>query len=196
MSDLRELYQELIVDHYKSPRNFREIDEPVRRIDGYNPLCGDRITLFVRVDESGAIEDIAFQGVGCAISTASASMMTDLLKGKKIDEAEELRLLFQEQVTSDDDSSGGAELGVLEGKLGELEALSDPHAGEGVHTEAVQGSRDRLSLRIQQLGLGHDVDDDGGHGAAPSVTGGGLSHSTDPRPLLSRPVSRQVVTEP
>ena len=81
MSDLSELYQEVILDHNKSPRNFRKLEDANRTADGYNPLCGDQVTVYVRLD-GGVIEEISFQGTGCAISKASASMMTDALKGK------------------------------------------------------------------------------------------------------------------
>jgi nitrogen fixation NifU-like protein len=81
MSELDELYQEVILDHNKSPRNYREMADANRRAEGYNPLCGDHVTVFLRL-ENGVIEDISFQGSGCAISTASASMMTAELKGK------------------------------------------------------------------------------------------------------------------
>ena len=121
MSDLRELYQDVIVDHYKSPRNFREIDEPVVAIEGYNPLCGDKVKVFVRVADDGTIEDIAFQGVGCAISTASASMMTERLLGANVVEAERVRGLFQGVLTGDSETEL---MGSLDSDLGQLEALS------------------------------------------------------------------------
>jgi len=87
MSELRELYQQVILDHNKAPRNFREMDEANHKADGHNPLCGDELTVFLLVD-GDLIEDIAFQGHGCAISKASASMMTANLKGKTRAEAE------------------------------------------------------------------------------------------------------------
>ena len=89
MSDLSELYQEVILDHNKSPRNFRKLEDANRKAEGYNPLCGDQITVYVRL-EDGVIEEISFQGVGCAISKASASMMTASLKGKTEAEAQAL----------------------------------------------------------------------------------------------------------
>ena len=92
MSELRELYQEVILDHSKKPRNFRSLDSASHKAEGYNPLCGDRITLYLQV-EAGAIKDVSFQGSGCAISKASASMMTAGLKGKDLTQALEL---FQE----------------------------------------------------------------------------------------------------
>jgi nitrogen fixation NifU-like protein len=85
-NELLDLYQEMIVDHSKRPRNFRKIEEATRTAEGFNPLCGDQLTLYVKLAD-GVIEDIAFQGDGCAISKASASLMTAALKGKKQDEA-------------------------------------------------------------------------------------------------------------
>jgi len=98
MSDLREIYQQLILDHNKNPRNFRVIDTAQHVADGNNPLCGDRVTLYVDLD-GDKIADIAFQGSGCAISKASASLMTDALKGKTIEEADTLFQSFQKMVT-------------------------------------------------------------------------------------------------
>jgi nitrogen fixation NifU-like protein len=86
MADLRDLYQEEILDHYKKPRNFRLIEQADRQADGFNPLCGDKLSVYLRI-ENGRVKDAAFQGTGCAISTASASMMTENLKGKTVDEA-------------------------------------------------------------------------------------------------------------
>jgi nitrogen fixation NifU-like protein len=102
MSDLSELYQEVILDHNRRPRNFRMLDEPTRTQEGYNPLCGDRLTLYVKL-EGDVIRDVAFQGVGCAISKASASLMTDALKGKTVGEARALFDRFHEMVTSSPD---------------------------------------------------------------------------------------------
>ena len=85
-SDLRGLYQEVVVDHGRHPRNFRELEGATRTAEGVNPLCGDQLTLYVKLVD-GQIEDIAFQGVGCAISQASASLMTTALKGKNQEEA-------------------------------------------------------------------------------------------------------------
>lgn len=95
---LRELYQEVILDHSKSPRNSRELEGTPRTAKGYNPLCGDRLTLFLDVRD-GVVADASFLGAGCAISTASASMMTEALKGKTEAEAEELFESFHRLVT-------------------------------------------------------------------------------------------------
>ena len=97
--ELRELYQQVILDHNKSPRNFRLIDHPTNHAEGYNPLCGDNINVFLSINDAGIIEDISFQGSGCAISKASASLMTSLLKGKSVSEAEKIFNKFNELVT-------------------------------------------------------------------------------------------------
>lgn len=99
MSELDDLYQELILDHYKRPRNRRALTEgEVRKAEGRNPLCGDHVTVFVKL-EDGVVRDVTFQGSGCAISTASASMMTESLKGKTLEEAKELFKKFHSLVT-------------------------------------------------------------------------------------------------
>src|SRR6201999_1210689 len=89
-SDLRDLYQDLILDHGKHPRNFHTLPQANREALGHNPLCGDRLMLYLQLDDQGIIKDAGFQGSGCAISVASASMMTEMLKGKTIAEAEKL----------------------------------------------------------------------------------------------------------
>lgn len=90
MSDLRELYQEVIFDHNRNPRNFGRLEGATHRAEGHNPLCGDQLTLYLRVGEDGRIEDVAFEGKGCAISTASASLLTEAVKGRTLEEAERL----------------------------------------------------------------------------------------------------------
>jgi len=89
MSDLRELYQQVILDHQKRPRNFRKPDHADRTAQGFNPLCGDKVTVYLSL-EGDVIREVTFQGAGCAISTASASMMTEILKGKTLKEVESL----------------------------------------------------------------------------------------------------------
>ncbi|MBI2817773.1 MAG: SUF system NifU family Fe-S cluster assembly protein [Acidobacteria bacterium] len=114
MPDLRELYQELIVDHSKRPRNFGKLDGANQQAVGYNPLCGDKITVYLKMKDD-VVEDVHFEGSGCAISTASASMMTEKFKGKTRQEAEELFEVFHHLVT------GGAEKDSdTSGKLGKL----------------------------------------------------------------------------
>lgn len=102
MSELRELYQEVILDHNKRPRNFKALECANHVADGHNPLCGDTIKIYLDV-EDGVIKDISFQGSGCAISKASASVMTTVLKGKTLSEAEEAFNLFHELVTAPPD---------------------------------------------------------------------------------------------
>ncbi len=99
MADLRDLYQEVILDHSKTPRNYRELPNANQKAEGYNPLCGDHFTVYLEV-EGDSIRDISFQGSGCAISKASASMMTQNLKGKTRTEAEKLFEQFHKLVTS------------------------------------------------------------------------------------------------
>ena len=93
MSYQSELYQQVILDHNRKPRNFREMADATHSCKGFNPLCGDKLNLFMKLDGGGKIEDISFEGSGCAISKASASMMTEFLKGKS---GEELRVIFDE----------------------------------------------------------------------------------------------------
>ena len=100
-SDLDELYRELIKDHSKRPRNFRVMEHANRQNEGYNPLCGDRFTVYLKM-KGDVIEDVSFQGSGCAISTSSASLMTQALKGKTRAEAAEVFKSFHELVTKDD----------------------------------------------------------------------------------------------
>lgn len=107
MTDLRDLYQQVLLDHNRKPRNFRVIDGANRSAEGYNPLCGDQIRLYLDVD-NGLIKDAAFQGKGCAISKASASMMTASVIGKTTDEAEALFHRFHAMLTGEPTSSIGA----------------------------------------------------------------------------------------
>jgi nitrogen fixation NifU-like protein len=102
-SDLRELYQSMILDHNKRPRNFCKPKSANRTAEGINPLCGDQLTVYLSV-EDGVVNDVGFSGTGCAISTASASLMTQSIKGMKIEEAEYLFKGFREMVTSDPQS--------------------------------------------------------------------------------------------
>lgn len=99
MSDINELYQEMILEHNTKPRNFRVIPDASRKTEGYNPLCGDRITLFLKLEKDRVL-DVSFQGSGCAISKASASMMTTVIKGKTKIEAERLVEAFRQMLSS------------------------------------------------------------------------------------------------
>ncbi|MDX8126326.1 Fe-S cluster assembly sulfur transfer protein SufU [Methylomonas sp. BW4-1] len=96
--DLRDLYQEVIFDHNRNPRNFRVMADANRQVEGFNPLCGDRLTLFLKIDDH-VISDASFQGSGCAISTASVSLMTEIVKGKTEAEADALFKQFHEMTT-------------------------------------------------------------------------------------------------
>jgi len=110
MADLRELYQQVILDHHKRPRNFHKLDEANRTAKGYNPLCGDKISVYLKV-EDGVVKDVGFEGAGCAISTASASMMTEALKGKTEADARTLFERFHDLVTGN--QHDGEDLGKL-----------------------------------------------------------------------------------
>jgi nitrogen fixation NifU-like protein len=118
MSDLRELYQSVILDHNKRPRNFGEVEGANHSADGFNPLCGDKITVTLELEDE-VVKDVAFNGAGCAISTASASLMTEGIKGKTVDEALRLFEGFHELVTGDPkievDASGLGKLAVFGG---------------------------------------------------------------------------------
>ena len=111
MSELTDLYQEVILDHNRRPHNFRVIDGATAKQEGYNPLCGDRLTLYLTLDGE-VIKDAAFQGIGCAISKASASLMTDAVKGKTVGEARALFEQFHAMITSDT-GTAAADLGKL-----------------------------------------------------------------------------------
>ncbi len=110
--EIRDLYQEVVFDHNRNPRNFRVMEDATRKIDGFNPLCGDRITLYVKVNDN-VIEDVSFQGSGCAISTASASLMTEIVRGQTEEETHGLFELFHNIVTGEDQRTNFDELGKL-----------------------------------------------------------------------------------
>jgi nitrogen fixation NifU-like protein len=112
MSDLRELYQDVILEHGKDPRNFRAIDGATGDAEGHNPLCGDRVHVYVR-REGDTLADLAFTGDGCAISRASASLMTQALKGRTLAEADALHAAFHALVTGAAAPADAAELGKL-----------------------------------------------------------------------------------
>jgi len=117
--DLRDLYQEVIFDHNRNPRNFRVIENASRAVEGFNPLCGDRLTLYLNI-VAGVIEDASFQGSGCAISTASVSLMTEIIKGKTESEAEALFTQFHRMTTTE----GEVDLEAV-GKLAVLAGVKD-----------------------------------------------------------------------
>ena len=117
MSDLRDLYQELILDHGQKPRNRRRIDgcdahDGCRQADGHNPLCGDQLTLYLQT-EDGKVADVAFEGAGCAIFTASSSLLTDALKGRSVEEARELMRIFLTMLTDEEVEPDPEALGKL-----------------------------------------------------------------------------------
>lgn len=121
MSDLRTLYQEVILDHNKNPRNFRKMEDADRSVEGYNPLCGDHYTVYLKF-ENGVIKDISFYGSGCAISKSSASVMSSVLKGKTFAEAEKLFDNFHSLVTGE--TNGADRLEDL-GKLAIFSGVSE-----------------------------------------------------------------------
>lgn len=112
MSDLRELYHEVIIDHSKSPRNYRRLESANQSAEGHNPLCGDHLTVYLDIKDH-RIEDISFEGAGCAISKASASMMTQHLKGKTLQEAEVAFESFHQMVTGKGSEADVDRLGKL-----------------------------------------------------------------------------------
>lgn len=113
MSELNELYQQVILDHNKKPRNFRKIENANHTAEGYNPLCGDHLTIYVNV-AGDAVQEISFEGSGCAISKAAASMMTQAVKGKSMEQAEELFQEFHSMVTGElDEETQANNLGNL-----------------------------------------------------------------------------------
>ena len=117
MSDLRELYQEIVLDHNSKPRNFRKAEQANRKAEGFNPICGDRVILYVEL-EGDQIKDVSFQGTGCAISRASASMMTETVKGKSKADAQRLFDMFHQQVIGADAPAEETD------ELGDLESLA------------------------------------------------------------------------
>jgi len=120
LDDLRELYQEVILDHGKHPRNLRRPPDANRHAHGHNPMCGDMVAVHVTIDEAGVIRDVAFEGKGCAISVASASLMTEILKGKTAAEAQALFERFHHMCTK----GGAAANGADEADLERLQVLS------------------------------------------------------------------------
>lgn len=114
--DLADLYRDVIVDHNRNPRNFRKIPPPCRHAEGLNPLCGDKLQVYLRLDPEGRIQDVSFEGSGCAISVASASLMTETLKGRTCEEAETLFERVHGMLTGDEEADLAA--------IGKLAALA------------------------------------------------------------------------
>lgn len=121
MSELQDLYQEVIFDHNRNPRHFKKVDDANRKAEGFNPLCGDKLTLYLKVNEEGIITDAGFEGAGCAISVASASLMTDSLIGKTEEEAEALFAKFHAMMMEENGCADAQRLG----KLGALSGVKD-----------------------------------------------------------------------
>jgi nitrogen fixation NifU-like protein len=142
MSDLRELYQQLILDHNQHPRNFQEPEGANHKAHGHNPLCGDRIDIFLKLEDD-VVRDIGFQGSGCAISKASASIMTTVLKGKTKAEALELLESFLHMATTGE---------VNTEKLGKLAALAD------VYKYPVRVKCAMLAWRTLEASLGEEAE--------------------------------------
>ena len=119
MNDLRDLYAEIVMDHNRRPRNFKKIEEADRKAEGFNPLCGDQISLFVELGEGESIEDIGYTAMGCAISKAAASMMSEAVKGRSLHDARrvvsEFRRLLTKDVGDDFDYDLLGDLEILEG---------------------------------------------------------------------------------
>jgi nitrogen fixation NifU-like protein len=119
MDEIRELYQATILDHNRKPRNFRPLESATRRADGHNPLCGDKLTVYLQTDDDGHVVDASFQGSGCAISTASASLLTEFVKGKSVDEINQTFERFHSMVTTsaanEPDTDGLGKLAVFSG---------------------------------------------------------------------------------
>ncbi len=128
---IRELYQEVILDHGKNPRNFRHPDDATCEAHGNNPLCGDRLTVYAKVGDGDVIEDAAFEGRGCAISVASASMMTDIVKGKNITQVERLFDQFHKLCT------------------GEVEDIDDPEFEDEVDKLRVMSGVRQFPMRVK-----------------------------------------------
>jgi nitrogen fixation protein NifU and related proteins len=113
MSYLNELYQEIILDHNKRPRNYCELREANRKAEGFNPLCGDKVTVYLRLEDD-VIQEISFSGCGCAISTASASLMTEVLKGRTVTDVEAMFRRFHGLVTGKEGAQEASDLGKLQ----------------------------------------------------------------------------------
>jgi nitrogen fixation NifU-like protein len=147
MSDLRELYQQVILDHNKNPRNFREMEDAISRVDGYNPLCGDHYTVFLKT-EGETIAEVSFTGSGCAISKASASVMSSTVKGKSKAEAERLFDTFHRLVTGDASGLSATDLGRLAAFSGVSEFPARVKCATlAWHTlrSALEGNQDKVS---------------------------------------------------
>jgi nitrogen fixation NifU-like protein len=145
LEDLRELYQEVILDHGRKPRNFRRIENADRTAHGNNPICGDALVLYLALDGSGRIRDLAFQGKGCAISMASASMMTEIVKGLTKADAERLFRRFHDMCTKDAAPAAGGD--------GDAEAVERLKALAGVREFPIRVKCATLAWHTLQAAL-------------------------------------------
>jgi nitrogen fixation NifU-like protein len=143
MSELSDLYQEIILDHNRRPRNYGRLDQPTHQAEGHNPLCGDEISVFIQVEDD-TITDISFDGQGCAISKASASLMTSRLKGRTLDEVRAVAADVRELLTGPDETTPDLE------KLGDLAAL------QGVRKYAVRVKCATLAWHALEAALAGD----------------------------------------
>ena len=175
MDDLRDLYQEVILDHGKNPRNFRQPDCPTCFAHGNNPMCGDKLTVFLTVGRDGIIEDAAFEGRGCAISMASASMMTEILKGKSVADAKSLFGSFHAMCTQDGAKMNGAGTNGAEMNGAEANGAGRIDADTAERLRMLAGVRD-FPMRVKCATLAwHTMnaavsDESQGAGAAKEVT--------------------------
>ena len=144
MSELSELYQQVILDHNKKPRNFRKLENANHSAEGFNPLCGDHLTIYLDL-ENDAVKEISFEGSGCAISKAAASMMTQAVKGKTKDEAEQLFSSFHNMVTSELNEDDAAD------RLGNLRVFS------GVREFPVRGKCATLPWHTMHAALNNEA---------------------------------------
>ena len=117
MNDLQDLYAEVVMDHNRRPRNFKRIEDADRKADGFNPLCGDQISLYLNLDGGDSIQDIGYVAVGCAISKAAASMMSEAVKGRSLDNAQRVVSEFRQMITDRDGPEPDYEI------MGDLEIL-------------------------------------------------------------------------
>lgn len=144
MSDLRDLYQETILDHNKRPRNFKKLEGANRSADGYNPLCGDKVKVYLQL-EDGRVKDLSFEGSGCAISKASASVMTETLKGKTVEEVEAMFKRFRDLVTGKGEGDDLGKLVVFSGVCEFPTRVKCATLAWHALAAALQGSKEAIS---------------------------------------------------
>jgi nitrogen fixation NifU-like protein len=136
MPGLEDLYREIILDHYRNPRNRGELESPpATRVEGFNPLCGDEIVVYLDLDAAGVVQDIRIAGQGCSISQSSASMMSAAVKGKTVDEVHDLTRAFKAMMSIHESSLEGSE-GATDDATGETDGIPDVKLGD---LEALRG---------------------------------------------------------